>query len=72
LAALHSNYLKIGPEFDDDETLPNFTKRKHPRKGEKKKQRSKHQSPGKQNSPKEVGHKEERAPLRTKPSTRNM
>jgi hypothetical protein len=24
----------------NDETLPNFTKRKHPRKGEKKKQRA--------------------------------
>jgi hypothetical protein len=24
--------------FNDDETLPNFMKRKHPRKGEKKKQ----------------------------------
>jgi len=24
----------------DDETLPNFVKRKHPRKGEKKKQRA--------------------------------
>jgi hypothetical protein len=28
---------------DNDETLPNFIKRKHPRKGEKKKQRGKHQ-----------------------------
>jgi hypothetical protein len=38
----------------------------------KRNKRDKHQSPGKQNSPKEAGHKEERAPLRTKPSTRNI
>jgi hypothetical protein len=34
----------IGP---DDETMPNFINRKHPRKGEKKKQERLHQSPGK-------------------------
>jgi hypothetical protein len=31
----------------DDETMPNFIKGKHPRKGEKKKQGGKDQSPGK-------------------------
>jgi hypothetical protein len=48
-----------------DETLPNFIKRKRPTKGEKKKQRAR----TKVNSPKEVGHKEEREPLRMEPST---
>jgi hypothetical protein len=32
----------------NDETLPNFTKRKHPRKGEKKKQRARTKSLGKE------------------------
>jgi hypothetical protein len=32
----------------NDETLPNFIKRKHPRKREKKKTRGLDQSPGKQ------------------------
>ncbi len=53
----------------DDETLPNFMKRKHPRKGEKK-----NQGPGPKsrqaNSPKEVGHKETREPLRIETSTK--
>jgi hypothetical protein len=35
---------------DNDETLPNFIKRKHPRKGEKKKLGAKHQSPGNKSS----------------------
>jgi hypothetical protein len=53
--------------------VPNFIERKHPSKGEKKKQGAKKdQSPGKPNSPKEAGHKEEREPLRTAPSTRCM
>jgi hypothetical protein len=34
------------------ETLPNFMKRKHLRKGEKKETRGKDQSPGKQTAPK--------------------
>jgi len=58
-------------EKSNDETLPNFIKRKHPRKGEKKKQgaRTKDQGPGTRqaNSPKEVGHKEEKEPLRIEP-----
>jgi len=36
----------------DDETLPNFIKRKHPRKGERKRTRSKDQSPSKQTAQK--------------------
>jgi hypothetical protein len=39
----------------DDETLPNFIKRKHPRKGEKKETRGRQP-----NSPKEVAQKEAR------------
>jgi hypothetical protein len=35
-----------------DETLPNFRKGKHPRKGEKKETSSKDQSPGKQTAQK--------------------
>jgi hypothetical protein len=31
----------LGTSLKSDETLPNFIKRKHPRKGEKKKQRAK-------------------------------
>jgi hypothetical protein len=52
--------------------LPNFIKRKHPRKDKKKKTRSIDQSPGKQTPPKEVGHKEEREPIRTEPPTLHM
>jgi hypothetical protein len=36
----------------DDETLPNFIKRKHPRKGEKKETSGLDQSPGKQTAQK--------------------
>ncbi len=46
---------------DDEKTLPNFIKRKHPRRGEKKKQGQKSRQA---NSPKKVGYKEEREPLR--------
>jgi hypothetical protein len=63
-------------EKSNDETLPNFIKRKHPRKGEKKKQgaRTKDQGPRTRqaNSPKEVGHKEEKEPLRTEPFKINL
>jgi hypothetical protein len=37
-----------------DETLPNFIKRKHPKKGREKETSGKDQSPGKQNSPEEA------------------
>jgi len=54
--------------FDQDETLPNFIKRKHPRKGEKNKQGARTEVlPA--NSPKEGGHKDEREPLITETST---
>jgi len=55
----------------NDETLPIFKKRKHPRKGEKKKQgrRTKGQA---SNSPNEVGHQEERESLTTEPSSSSM
>jgi hypothetical protein len=39
----------------DDETLPDFIKRKHPRKGEKKETRGRQA-----NSPKQAGQKEAR------------
>jgi hypothetical protein len=65
---------------NDDETLPNFIKRKHPRKREKKKQSARTavqvgkraskrrvaRRKGKQKSPKEAGHMEEREPLSIK------
>jgi hypothetical protein len=53
----------------NDETLPNFIKRKHPRKGEKKGQGPKSRQA---NSPKEAADKEERDPLRTEPFTSHM
>jgi hypothetical protein len=57
--------------FDQDETLPNFIKRKHPRKGEKKKQGQGPKS-RQANSPKEAGHKEERELLITETSTSRL
>jgi hypothetical protein len=57
------------PRFDQDETLPNFIKRKHPRKGEKNKQGARTEVLLRANSPKEGGHKEEREPLITETST---
>jgi hypothetical protein len=53
----------------DDETLPNFIKRKHPSKGEKKNQGQGPKSK-QANNPKEVGHKEAREPRSTKTSTK--
>ncbi len=38
--------------YQNDETLPNFIKRKHPKKGREKKTRGKDQSPSKQARPK--------------------
>jgi hypothetical protein len=49
----------------DDETLPNFIKRNHPRKGEKKKQGGKDQSPGKQTAQKRRATRRQRKPLST-------
>ncbi len=48
--------------------LAKLYKKKAPKKGQEKKTRSIDQSPGKQTPPKEVGHKEEREPIRTEPS----
>jgi hypothetical protein len=54
----------------DDETLPNFIKRKQPRKGEKKNQGQGPKS-RQANSPKEVGHfVEAREPLSMETSTK--
>jgi hypothetical protein len=52
----------------NDETLPNFVKRNHPRKEEKKKKGEGPKS-GQANSPNEGGHQEGTEPLRTKPSS---
>ncbi len=38
-------YLHNNSNTKDDETLPNFIKRKHPSKGEKKKQEARTKSP---------------------------
>jgi hypothetical protein len=51
------------------ETMPNFIKRKHPRKEKEKETKDKDQSPSKHtNNPKEAGHKEAMEPLNTKTS----
>jgi hypothetical protein len=47
-----------------DETLPNFRKGKHPRKGEIKETRGKDQSPGKPTARKRRATKEERETLK--------
>jgi hypothetical protein len=66
-------YLSSYNSSFDDETLSNFIKRKHPRKGEKNKTRDKDQSPGKQKAQKRrATRRKEREPLRTKPSTSCM
>jgi hypothetical protein len=56
----------------NDETLLNFIERKHPRKGEKKETKGQGLKSKQANSPTKAGHKEEREPLRTKPSTSHM
>ncbi len=53
----------------NDETLPNFIKRKHPRKEEKKKQSARTSVQSVKRAPKEVSHMEEREPLSTETST---
>jgi len=53
--------------------VPNFIKRKHPRKGEKKKQGATTKVQARQaNSPKEVAHKEKMEPLHIRSSTSRM
>jgi hypothetical protein len=63
-------YLSSYKSSFDDETLSNFIKRKHRRKGEKKKQgtRTKVQA-SKQPQRGGATRRKEREPLRTKPST---
>jgi hypothetical protein len=48
--------------------LPNFLERKHPRKGEKKGNKGQGPKSRKAKSPTKACHKEEREPLRIKPS----
>ncbi len=48
--------------LDDDETLPDFIKKMHLKKGKKKKTNNNDQSRGKQNNPKEANHTEVREP----------
>jgi hypothetical protein len=66
---------------NDDGTLSNFIKRKHQKKNKKKekereRERKGNKRPGAKsrqaNSPTKTGHKEEREPLRTEPSTNRM
>jgi hypothetical protein len=69
----HGEIFKIKTCFNfygqlNDETLPNFIERKAPKKGREKETRGKDQSSG----PTKAGHKEEREPLRTGPSTSGM
>jgi hypothetical protein len=52
--------------------LAKLYKKKALKKGQEKKKRIIDQSPGKQTPPKEVGHKEEREPIRTEPPTLHM
>jgi hypothetical protein len=56
----------------NDETLPKFIKRKHPKKGREKRNKGQGQKSMQPSSPKEAGHKEEREPLRTQPPTSCM
>jgi len=55
----------------DDETLPNFIKKKHPRKGEERKQGARIEVQASK-EPNKGGPQEEREPLRTKPSRSRM
>jgi hypothetical protein len=56
----------------NDETLPNFIKRKHPKKEEKKKQSARTSVQSCKRAPKEVSHTEERGPLSTETCTSGM
>jgi hypothetical protein len=54
-----------------DETLPNFIKRKHPKKGEKKKQEARTKVQARK-QPNKAGHQMERESLRNESSTSCM
>jgi hypothetical protein len=62
------NIFFVAKEVTNDETLQNFIKRKHPRKGERNRNKGQRPKSSQANSPKETSHKEERESLRTKPS----
>ncbi len=51
-------------QSEHDETLPNFKERKHPRKGERKKQWARTKKSMQANMPKEVCHTKVKEPLR--------
>jgi len=51
----------------NDETLPNFIKRKHPKKGREKRNKGLGQKSKQASSPNEACHKEEREPLEPNP-----
>jgi hypothetical protein len=55
--------------LQNDETLPNFIERKHPRKGERRKQGARTKVQVSKQPNKGRVSKEEREPLRTEPST---
>jgi hypothetical protein len=57
---------------NDDETLPNFIKRKHPRKGEKRRNNGQGPKSRQANNPKEAGHNEVREPLSAETSTSRL
>jgi len=56
----------------NDETLPNFIKRKHPKKEREKRNKGPRPKSRPANSPNKAGPKEKREPLRTEPSTSRM
>jgi len=55
-----------------DETLPNFMKRKHPRKGEKKKQRARTKVQANKQPKRDACHTKVREPLSIETSTSHM
>jgi hypothetical protein len=77
-------YWKVLQGFDDkdilnrltgnqnDETLPNFIKRKHPKKDRVKRNKGQRPKSRQASSPNKAGHKEKREPLRRQPSTSRM
>jgi len=59
-------------KYDDDEPLPNFIKREHPRKRERKGKKGQGSKSMQANNLKEVGHTEVMESLSTETSTSRM
>jgi hypothetical protein len=84
MKSYHDTYWKVLQGFDDkdilnrltgnqnDETLQNFIKRKHPKKEREKRNKGQGPKSRQASCPNKAGHKEKREPLRTQPSTNRM